>query len=249
MKLQLIRNATLRITYAGRQFVTDPFLASKHTISSFAGKSPNPLVDLPCTPEEVVGGVETAIISHLHPDHFDPLAQQLLPKEIQVFCQPGDEFMLAGMGFQNVRAIQNSINWQGIKLTRTPGQHGTGFWAEQMGNVSGFVFQAEEESTLYWAGDTIWYEAVEEVITDFKPDIIITHSGGARFGDDDPIIMDAEQTIAVCKAATEAIVIAIHMETLDHLTVSRTDLRTLAESEGIKLNQLLIPADGETLSF
>ncbi|MBT7260491.1 MAG: hypothetical protein HN888_05140 [Desulfobacula sp.] len=61
--------------------------------------------------------------------------------------------------------------------------------------------------------------------------------------------MDAVQTIEVCKAAPNAIVIATHMEALDHATISRTDLRVFAENSAIKTNQLRIPADGEILNF
>lgn len=249
MQIQQIRNATLRITYAGRLFVTDPFLSLKHAIESFVGLSPNPLTDLPCTPREVVDDIEMVILSHLHIDHFDPTAQDILPKNIPIFCQPGDEKRLAQKGFQSVMAIDRSTNWQGIKLTRAPGQHGTGIWAERMGNVSGYVFQAEKEPTVYWAGDTIWCDPVKQIVMDIHPDIIITHSCGARFPDSDPIIMDAEQTIAVCKAAPKAIVVATHMEALDHGTVSRAELRALAEKKGIQSNQLFIPADGEVLNF
>ena len=249
MQIQLIRNATFRLTYAGHQLLTDPFLAKKHSIRSFAEVSPNPLVDLPCTPEEVIDQIEMVVVSHLHIDHFDPLTEELLPKDIPLFCQPGDETQLAEKGFQAVTAVGQPLDWQGITLTRTPAQHGTGVWAERMGNVSGFIFRANNEPAIYWAGDTIWYNSVEKVIADAQPDIIITHSSGARFGDSDPIVMDAAQTIAVCKAAPKAMVIAIHMETLDHGTVSRADLRTLAEAEGITSRQLLIPADGEHLSF
>jgi len=249
MQIQLIRNATLRMAYANRQFVTDPFLAVKHSLRSFADISPNPLVDLPCSPEEVVEGIEMVVVSHLHPDHFDQMAQELLPKNLPLFCQPGDEVALAEKGFQSVVAVEQSTQWQGITLTRTPAQHGTGVWIERMGNVSGFVFQAENEPTVYWAGDTIWYEPVEQVITDFQPDVIITHSSGAKFGDSDPIVMDAEQTIAVCRAAPKTVVIAVHLESLDHGTVSRADLRAAAEAQGIGSEQLLIPADGEQLNF
>ncbi len=249
MQIQLIRNATFRLTYAGHRLLTDPFLAEKHTIQSFAEVSPNPLVDLPCTPEEVVDQIGMVVVSHLHIDHFDPLAQELLPKDISMFCQPGDETQLAEKGFLAVTAVEQPVEWQGISLTRTPGQHGTGVWAERMGTVSGFIFSAENEPVLYWAGDTIWYDPIATVIAETQPNIIITHSSGAKFGDSDPIVMDAKQTIAVCKAAPNAIVVAIHMETLDHGTVSRADLRAQAEAEGINSKQLLIPADGEHLNF
>ena len=118
-----------------------------------------------------------------------------------------------------------------------------------MGNTSGFVLRSENELTVYWAGDTIWCEAVGDVIEQNQPDIIITHSGGAVWGDNILIIMDAMQTITVCRTAPKAIVVATHMEALDFATVSRFDLRTLAEMEGINPRQLVIPYDGEILTF
>ena len=45
------------------------------------------------------------------------------------------------------------------------------------------------------------------------------------------------------------IVIATHMEALDHATVSREELRAYAKANGIQPERLLIPADGERLVF
>ncbi len=39
------------------------------------------------------------------------------------------------------------------------------------------------------------------------------------------------------------------MEALDHATVSRADLRAYARANGISSDQLLIPADGETIEL
>ena len=249
MEIQLIRNATLRVKYGDQTILIDPFLATKHTIQSFAEISPNPLTDLPCDPEEVIAEVGMVIVSHLHPDHFDDAAQKLLPKDIQVFCQPGDEGQISDLGFQRVTPVVETLTWRGIQLTRTPGQHGTGEWGERMGQISGFVLRAPGEPTVYWMGDTIWYEAVAQVVAEQKPDIIVTHSGGARFGDSDPIIMDAQQTIEVCKTASEAKVVAVHLESLDHCTTSRADVRALAETNGVSDERLSIPLDGETIRF
>jgi L-ascorbate metabolism protein UlaG (beta-lactamase superfamily) len=141
------------------------------------------------------------------------------------------------------------MTWKGIEITRTEGNHGTGKWLKRMGNVMGFVLRAEDEPTIYWAGDTIWYEAVEQLIETQQPDIIITHSSGALIEENSPIVMDAEQTISLCRKASESKIIAVHMEALDHGTVTREDLRQAALETEITENHLLIPNDGEILNF
>ena len=249
MHLRLLRNATQRLRYAGRELLLDPYFAPKHSRPSFAGRSPNPIVDLPCPPEEILAGVELVIVSHLHSDHYDPEAQRLLPKDLPVLCQPGDEETIREHGFESVTPVSGALVWQGITLTRTPGQHGTGAELQDMGSVSGFVFQAAGEPTLYWTGDTIWYEAVEQQIERFRPDVIVTHSSGALWKGQGPIVMDALQTLAVCRAAPDSRVVAIHLDSLDHGEVSREDLRAQARAAGIPDAQLLIPEDGKEVEL
>lgn len=249
MELQLIRSATLRLKYAGQRFVIDPYLAAKHSRPSFTGRSPNPLVDLPCSPLDVIAGIELVIVSHLHSDHFDPAAQELLPKDVPILCQPGDETRIAAKGFLQVTPVVESLSWRGMTITRTPGQHGSGDVLAEMGPVSGFIFQAENEPTVYWAGDTIWYPGVADTLARLQPQIIITHSCGAVWGEQILIVMDAAQTVAVCRAAPQSTVIATHMDSLDHATISREGLRQCAGANGIEPGQLRIPLDGEVLSF
>jgi L-ascorbate metabolism protein UlaG (beta-lactamase superfamily) len=249
MNLQLIRSATLRLEYAGRRILIDPYLAAKFSRPSFTGKSPNPMIDLPFSPQEVISNIDAIIVSHLHSDHFDPAAQELLPKDTPILCQPMDEVPITSMGFHHVTPVVDSLVWHGITITRTPCQHGSGDVLDDMGTASGFVFQTENEPTVYWVGDTIYYEAVAEVITHFQPQVIITHSCGAVWGDHVLIVMDAAQTIDVCKSAPKSFVVATHMEALDHATITRAELREYATLQGISLQQLLIPEDGETLLF
>ena len=61
--------------------------------------------------------------------------------------------------------------------------------------------------------------------------------------------MDAEQTLTTVKAAPEAVVVAIHLEALDHCGVRREDLRQMADKEAIPPSRLRIPQDGETIAF
>lgn len=126
MKIQLIRNATMKIAYKGRLILTDPMLSPKGAIKSFAGIARNPIVELPLPMGEILKGVEMVLISHGHPDHIDEVAEGALPKTIPIFCQPGDEKKIAEKGFRSVTPIVPSHTWEGITITRTEGKHGNG---------------------------------------------------------------------------------------------------------------------------
>jgi hypothetical protein len=63
------------------------------------------------------------------------------------------------------------------------------------------------------------------------------------------IVMGTAQTIAVCQAAPKSIVVATHLDALDYAPISRSALHQYADAHGIQPEQLLIPADGETLTL
>ena len=249
MKLQQIRNATLKLTYAGKVLLTDPYLAEKHSMVSYRGDQWSPLVELPFSISDVLDGVEMVLVSHIHSDHFDKTAQKNLSKKLPLYCQPTDATEIEKIGFHQVVPVHDSVDWEGITITRTEGRHGSGAVLKEMGEVSGYVLQAEKEPTVYWAGDTVLYDAVFNIISEFRPAIILTHSCGAIWDDHVPIIMNAKQTVSLCKAVPETVVVATHMGTVDHGTVTREGLRTYAEKEGVPPRQLRIPEDGEILKF
>src|SRR5262245_4764028 len=248
MKLRLFRNATLKLDYAGRTVLIDPYLAPRHSLPSFTGRSPNPMVELPTSIDEILRGVELVVVSHLHTDHFDGVAKERVPKHLPLFCQPGDETKILEAGFTDVRPLLDVFDWNGLVFTRREGSHGLGPVVEKMGPVMGFTLAAQDEPEIYWTGDTVLYPPVIATIKATSPDIIVTHSCGAKW-DGDLIVMDAEQTIATCDLAQDARIVAVHMEALDHATVTRAELRQAADAKKISAWQLIIPDDGETLTF
>lgn len=261
MNIQLIRNATIKLQYAGSTYLIDPYLASKNTQPSFAGKSANPTVNLPFPVSEILSGVDYVLVSHLHPDHFDAEAQKALPRDMPLICQPEDEKTIRKSGFINVEAVKENCGVGETTISRVSGQHGTGKILKFMGPVSGFIFQHPGEKTIYWMGDTILNEEVKGTIRQFSPKVIVCHAGGNRFlkeydifsasleEDTDSVIMDKEQVVHLCQFSPDAVVIATHLESLDHETVTREELRRFAGSQGISDKQLLIPSDGMSVNL
>ncbi|MFN8121249.1 MAG: MBL fold metallo-hydrolase [Thermoleophilia bacterium] len=244
MRLRLLRHATLVLEIAGTRVLVDPMLGpagSQPPVANTANPRPNPLVDLPVAAGDAVDGVHAAIVSHLHGDHVDRAGLAALAG-VPLYAQPGDAAALPGQ----VTEIADEAEIGAVRVRRTGGRHGTGDIGAAMGHVSGFVFSAEGEPTLYVAGDTVWCDEVRDAIAAHRPDVIVVNAGAARFLEGDPITMDVPDVLAVCEAAPEAVVVAVHMEAVNHCGLLRDDLRTAVDAAGVG-ERVVIPADGETL--
>ncbi len=109
----------------------------------------------------------------------------------------------------------------------------------------GIAFKSDKEKTLYVAGDTIWCEEVKQAINKFNPEIIVINACGATVlvGEGERLIMDINDVKAISSYAKNSTIIASHMGTVSHLTVTREDIKAL------KLNNIVVPDDNEILEF
>jgi L-ascorbate metabolism protein UlaG (beta-lactamase superfamily) len=249
MRLRLIRHATLVLEYSGKRWLIDPMLddaGARGPIENSPNPRNNPLVSLPVSAAEVVNGIDVVLVTHTHSDHWDATAGKTIPKNIPFLGQAEDAEKFRGESFTAVTAIERErpLNWSGVQVTRTGGQHGTGEIAEMLAPVSGYVLQAEGEPTLYLAGDTIWCDEVQDVLTRFRPAIIVLNAGGAQFLEGDPITMTPDDVAQVCRGASNSQVIAVHMEAINHCLVSRADLAFQLEAARV-IQQVAIPEDGD----
>ena len=237
MQLTLVRNATLLLELAGKRVLVDPMLddeGARPPIDGTRNPVPNPTAPLPMPAEEVVAGLDAVIVTHRHRDHLDGTAEELLPRDVPVFCQPEDEDALRELGV-DARAVDDEVEWDGLRIVRTPGRHGTGPIADALAPVSGFVLGG-----LYIAGDTVWYEGVEATIERHQPRVAVVNAGGAEFAEGGLIIMGIDDVREV--AARVPTVVAVHLEALNHCYLTRAAIRA-------SLPDVLVPADGETLEI
>ncbi|MGG1248067.1 MBL fold metallo-hydrolase [Bacillus spizizenii] len=253
MNIQQIRNATLVIKYAGKTFLIDPMLAEKGAYPPFPNAprqdQNNPLVDLPTSADNIIHHIDAVIVTHLHGDHWDKAAKDLLPKDIKVFSQNGEDAKeIRNAGFKNVEVLTKDTVFEGIQLIKTKGEHGRGEILKLTGLVCGVVFKHESEKTLYIAGDTVWYDAVQEEIETHQPDIIVVNGGDNQFYEGGSLVMGKEDIYETYKAAPNAKIIVSHMEAVNHWGLSREELKLFIHEKGIP-SHVLVPDDGESYSF
>jgi L-ascorbate metabolism protein UlaG (beta-lactamase superfamily) len=261
VEVQQIRNATVKIDYSGTTFLVDPMLSPKGAFPGFPNtyrsELRNPLVELPFSADDVMKSVDAVVVTHTHTDHWDDAAQRRIPKNMPVFVQnETDAKTIRGQGFKDVRVLGGSATFNGVTLSKTGGQHGTDLWfadparAEAMGPVMGVVFSAPRAKTVYVAGDTVWRPEVDQALKQHKPDVVILNTGSALMSgfEEHPIIMGKQDTLQATQAAPNAAIVAVHMDSVNHMSLSRKELREFVQEKKIR-NRVTIPEDGETMQF
>lgn len=252
MNIQLLRNATLILTVNGKSILVDPMLAAKDSydpIPNTANVLRNPLVDLPVSEAELkllIQNLDAVLLTHIHNDHWDVVARQLLPKDITLFCQPVDAVAIRSSGFTNVVPISDELVWENIRFNRTAGKHGTGRIAELMGQVSGYVITYQDE-TLYLAGDTIWCSEVQEALQKYQPSLVVLNGGAARFNTGDPIVMTTSDILKVGTELPQATIIVVHLEAVNHSSESRAHIKASLSTQP-STARYVVPGDGDSFS-
>ncbi len=258
--IQQIRNATAKIAYGDTVLLVDPMLATKGAYPGFPdtyrSELRNPTVELPFDVAQVLKDVDAVLLTHTHLDHWDPAAETLIPRQMTMFVQnEADAAQLRGKGFEDVRILPAHEMFGGVKISRVAAQHGSDAMfkveplATLLGSVTGFVFEKAGEPTIYLAGDTVWTGDVQDAIKRYTPDVIVLNTGDARVkGFDTGIIMGVDDTSRVHALAPKAKIVAVHMDAVNHMTVSRADPRRYTVEKSIQ-DSVLIPEDGETITF
>lgn len=253
MKIRQIRNATLVIEYAGQRFLTDPWFGPKDDFPGFEGTPNshlrNPTVDLPVAIDELLD-VDAVILTHVHPDHWDEHAARALPKHLPFFVQHfGDREIIRAAGFTDVRVLTGNPTFGGVKIIKTPGQHGSDECVQtlydRLGEVCGVVLRHPHEPTLYLAGDTVFNDYVAGALRTFEPDVVVLNCCDAQVLGLGSIIMSEEDVRRVYLSAPSATIVASHMEAVNHATLTRTMLRSFLQEHAMT-DRVLVPEDGET---
>lgn len=263
MKIKQIRNATVRIEYAGKTFLVDPWLGAKHSAGCFSilpGTPVHavdpvkdnilyPIFDLPESVEQVLSGIDYYLLTHVHPDHIDMLPDGSvgapLDKAKPIYVQnENDAKILQSSHFENVSVLGEETPCDGISLCKTAARHGTRALAS---DACGIVFQSADEPTLYIAGDTIWFDGVKDALLKYKPDVVILNACAAEFIEYGRLIMNDEDVDCVARTAPYAKLIISHMDNVPHAAITRHSMKGLLARRGI--DNYFMPADGETLEF
>lgn len=255
MKITQLRNATILLEANGHGIIVDPMLSPqprKSVLDKLAKKILNPITNLPLNSEEVLSRATSCLITHCQKGHYDHLdrtgIEWLRKNSIPVFCEEGDEDYLKKKGLVVECLKSGETNeFLGGDITPIPCVHGKGITGWMTEHGFGYVIRLPGQPTLYLSGDTVLTDDVKACLNRFEPDVSVIPAGGSNPDLTGETILNLDEVVAFGKLS-KGIVVANHMESLDHCPVTRSVLRETVTESGIE-TKFRIPDDGETLEF
>ena len=205
------------------------------------------MIPLPVDKNELMAGVDAVLLTHFHFDHFDKAAEELLPKNILIFCQPGDDQKLKDKGFLNVKPVDHLTEWESISFGRFHANHAQGFpLGMLLGKSSSWFIQSGAKS-VFITGDAIFDRFLAESLRTANPKVIIANTGAAKLTFGNPLTLTATELKEMNALLPDARIIAVHMNSINHCTLSKEELKQFITREKLTEN-IQIPNEGDTLS-
>ena len=254
-----VGTATVIIRYAGFTILTDPnFLhAGDHVHLGYgltAQRLTNPAVEIEDLPP-----LDFVLLSHLHGDHFDRLAERKLNKATPIISTRHATSYLNKVGFTKTYALRT---WEpldvekggaNLRLTALPGTHGPGPLGAVLPPVMGSMLEfgrAGEEARLrmYISGDTLVHDRLREIPRRFPDiDLAMLHLGGTKvlgiF-----VTMDAEQGLEATRIMNARTTIPIHYNDYTRFESPLEDFQQAVTNAGLD-DRVRYLAHGETYEF
>jgi L-ascorbate metabolism protein UlaG (beta-lactamase superfamily) len=204
-KLTYVGHATVLIELAGVRILTDPFLRKR--VLHIRRQAATPA-------DEVRRDLDAALLSHLHPDHFDQASLRRLGRGVSVVVPHGARSALARRGFRNVTELDRgeSLAFGEVTVRATAAAHdGRRIPVGPAIDAAGYVIQGAG-LRLFFAGDTAAPEGLENLAGNLDVAMLPIAGWGLKLPPADHL---GPETAAEATAAlAPRIVVPIHWGTL-----------------------------------
>lgn len=253
-----VGTATVIIRYAGFTILTDPnFLhAGDHVHLGYgltSKRQTNPAVEIEDLPP-----LDFVLLSHLHGDHFDRVAEARLNKATPIVSTRHATSYLEKVGFTKTRTLET---WEPLavekgearlRVTALPGTHGPGplgaVLPPVMGSMLEFGTEHETRLRMYISGDTLIHDRLREIPRRFPDvDVALLHLGGTRVLGI-LVTMDADQGVEAMRIIDPKTAVPIHYNDYTVFKSSLEDFKRAASVAGFE-DRVRYLAHGETYEF
>lgn len=238
-----IGHATALVQLDGSCFLTDPIFNDRVVIIKRLIPPGLRLQDLP--------PIDFVLISHNHYDHLDVPTLKRLGWDTVIIVPEGLKAFLQKKGFRRVRELKwwESTSVDPLKITAVPSKHFSGRGLFDRNQTRWCSYLVEGSTTVYFAGDTGYFDGFKQIGQRFRIDIALIPIGAynpRRFMKSKHV--DPEEALQAFLDLGAKFVIPIHWGTfrlsLESIDEPPKRLRAAAMQNGV-VNRVVILCQGE----
>ncbi|WP_019629157.1 MBL fold metallo-hydrolase [Actinomadura atramentaria] len=231
--LTFVGNATTIIRYGGFTLLTDPNFLHRGQRAHLGYGIVSRRLKEPALGPDQLPELDAIVLSHLHDDHWDRIAEAKLDRSLPVYTTDAAARALRGRGFAEADGLDTwghrtlTAGDRYLRITALPGRHGPGLLRKALPPVMGTLLEfgsggGEPDLRLCISGDTLMYGEISEIARRHPGiDTGIVHLGGTRLLGLVTVTMDGRQGADWVETVQCATVVPVHY---DDYTVMKSPL-------------------------
>lgn len=191
--------------------------------------------------------IDLLLISHMHPDHIDPTAVEVLDKKLKTITTTTGVSTFQKWGFLNVTGLEwkDTITMQkakeSLKIIALKSMHAEEPLNTELGKGNGYIIEYRSGKTvfrIYWTGDTVWFDEIASYAKYGKINLLIPNMGAPGQGKRG---LDAKQALKIITALDPKKVIPVHHTTFAHYSEPIEVLKTEISKTKYKKRLQVLP--------
>jgi L-ascorbate metabolism protein UlaG (beta-lactamase superfamily) len=203
--------------------------------------------------------LDLVLLSHLHGDHWDRVAEAGLDHQLPVVTTPQAARHLRRRGFAASAPLQvwetyeETRGQQRLRITAMPGRHGPGIVDALLPPVMGSLLELESDGRrllrVYISGDTLFRPFLREIAERYGDiDVAVLHLGGTKLLNLVLVTMDGEQGAALTSLLDPGAVVPIHHDDYTVFKSPVSDFVAAARARGLE-SRVRVVDRGEEISL
>jgi L-ascorbate metabolism protein UlaG (beta-lactamase superfamily) len=233
MRLQWIGGPTFLLRVGGFTLLADPMFATGPAAFVMnghpsTGEDNVPIARLTALPPLDLTGLDMVLVSHLHSDHFDAVAKAQLDKRLPVIAPVDQAARLREVGFERaqrldwLQSLELAKDAESLRILAVPARHSADEAVNaDLGVVNGYLLThraAGVERRIYWTGDTVWFDGLEQIQAMAGAlDLLLPHLGAVGTGGPwGRMTLNATEATQLVELFKPGAVIPIHHTTFSH---------------------------------
>ena len=210
MRITYIGHSTVLVELDGLRLITDPVLR---------GRVIHLVRHAPAVDTATVAEVGLVLISHMHPDHFDPPSLRMLDRRAELVVPRHAGRWAARLGFARVVELGEgeTTSIGGVEVTATHAEHRPGRLFDKRSESIGYSVAAGQR--LYFAGDTGLFPEMRELSGDLDLALVPIWGWGPTLGPGHLVPSSAAEALRLLKPR---VAVPIHWGTLHRIGLRRS---------------------------